>query len=1148
VLCLLGTVAAALALSSAPALGAVKHPFVTSFGSFTHVGGVAVDQTTGDVYVLDTEAEGGSLLKFDASGNPLKFTGLAGEPTAITGLGAGGTAENELAVDNSTGPAKGDVYVAVSYGNGDVVDVIAPDGTPLGTLSEENAPWGTVCGVATDPSGNVYVSLYGPIDKFTPKANPVANSDFVASISGANESCNVAADSDGNVFGATWPEGPIWRFPSSQFGSSASGSLVDGKGTSLAVDSADDHVYVNERTRVSEFGAHGEPLAAPVSAFGESGQGAIAESEGIGVDASSGEIYVPDGKGQLSVFGPGVLTPTVVTGEATREAGFSATLGGSVNPVGSPVTECKFEYGTSSAYGQSVPCATNPGSGSSPVPVSAAITGLTSGVTYHFRLVAANAAGEELGEDETFASAQVVITGEAANITLEGATLGGSVNPEGLAVTECKFEYGLTTTYGESTPCASLPGGGNEPVAVSASLSNLTPNGKYHFRLAITNANGVSFGGDRAFTAAGPFDAGLPGLPDGRGYELVTSNESTDFELYAPDAPGSGAEFSNVLTQRPFQAAANGEGVAFVGSPSEEGNESAGEGGGNEYLARRSSDGVWTQANISPYGAGTALFQGFSSDLSVGFLDAVEPLAPGVPGYGEPVQRNGTYDDLYQTDTAGTREYAPAFTVTPPYRSKTQFETANVGHIGVKRETVVLYAGASADSRHVLFEANDALTPEAEGGSAANYREVNNLYESVDGQLKLVNVLPDGTTKANATFGGPNSEAINGFYASPDLAHVISNDGTRVFWTDLNTGHIYVRENGTTVEISSAGQYWGATADGSRAFYTNGDLYEYDVASGTTTDLTPGVEVQGVIGASENGEYIYYVTAGLDLDLWHDGATTGITALKATDNGNGTEGLAGYGYFTGDWRPGYADRTAEVAPDGSSVVYVSSDTVKVYDADDNKLYCASCGWGGSQGYLPLSFSNTYQKRWISEGGSRVFFDSKQALVPQDGNGRLDVYEWERPGAGSCTSSDGCIYLLTGGTSQDESFLADASSSGEDVFVITRTKLALQDDNEKYDLYDARVGGSEPIAAPVCTGTGCQGIAAAPPIFSTPASFTFEGVGNFAAPAPVVKPKPKPKAKPKKKKKSQKCKRKRKKGARGKPAHCARRARRKGARS
>ncbi len=855
----------------APALAAFTHPFVSSFGSFASVGGVAIDQSNGDVYVLDTGASGGSLLKFDAAGTPLKFTGLPGEPTAITGLRGDGDGENEIAVDSSNGPAKGDVYVAVSSSNGNRVDVIGPGGEALGTLSAATAPWGESCGVAVDQSGSVYVGVFGVVDKFVPKANPVTNSDYVSSILDATEVCNLAVDSAGNVFGVTWPTGPVSRYEASQFGSlSAFGSTVDPKGSSLAVNPGDDHVYVNQHTDVAELGAHGEPFEVPLSTFAETGEGAIAASEGIAVDSTSGDIYVPDGKGKLSIFGPGSFTPTVTTGQASAVTGHSAGLSGSVNPEGGVILKCEFEYGTGNSYGHGVPCSTNPATGNSSVMVNAAISGLKSGATYHFRLIASNAAGESVGEDRVLTTAQAVITGGASNVRLSVATVGGSIDPEDLTVTGCKFEYGPTSAYGQSAPCATIPGSGDMPVDVTGSIFELIPKTRYHYRLVATDETGENFGDDRTLTTEGPLSDGIAGSPDGRVYEMVSPLDNGDAEVYEPYSPGS--SYSSIQTERPFQAALDGNGIAYAGSPSVGGNEAAGEGSGNEYLARRSADGGWSSVNLSPVGFPSAVFQGFSSDLSAAFLDSLEGMSPSAPNFGEPVPLGGNYDVLYSTGTTGS-EYVPVLTATPPYRSRLEFRASRMYHPDLGSGTrsyngrVLPYAGASADSSHVLFEANDALTPDAEGGSAGHYAEENNLYESVGGQLRLVNVLPDGSTKANTTFGAPDFENNNGKYGSPDFSHVISADGSRIFWTDLNTGHIYVRENGTrTVEISPAGKYWTATADGSKVFYTDGDLYEYDVESRRTTDLTPGVTVQGVVGASENGEYIYYVTAGFDLD------------------------------------------------------------------------------------------------------------------------------------------------------------------------------------------------------------------------------------------------------------------------------------------
>ena len=621
-------------------------------------------------------------------------------------------------------------------------------------------------------------------------------------------------------------------------------------------------------------------------------------------------------------------------------------------------------------------------------------------------------------------------------------------------------------------------------------------------------------------------------LPDGRIYEQVTPEEKYGSEVYQPEArlllPGHEAP-SITTTTYPFQAAAEGSGIAFVAAPTVGGNEDQGWEGGNEYLARRSAAGDWKQVVLSPEGSPSIIFQAFSPNLATAFANSTEPLSSAAPGFGEQPEYFGNYDILYAANTA-SGEDVPFFSTRPPHRSMTTFGTAGafnrpgVSHNAgnrINHSGFLVFEGATGDGSHLLFAANDALTeasegrPAAEGGSAAEFESKNNLYESVDGRLRLVNVLPDSTTHVNATFGG--DDFVNGSHGEKDivLSRAISADGSRIFWTDLNTGHIYVRENGTTtVEVSSTGEYQTASSDGSTMFYTSGDLYAYDVENGQTTDLTPGVSVEKVLGASENGDYVYYVTNGKEIKLWHNGVST--LVMKA------------------------APEEAEVTPDGHSIAFTFTEVISfnerfvhvyVYDADTAALDCASCTSFGTVGTLPSSNrGNVYKPRWLSADGSRVFFISAEGLVPQDTNDVDDVYEWERPGSGECMESSGCVYLLSGGTSTAHSGFLDASESGNDVFVVTRAKLVSGDEDDLFDVYDVRVG-SAPPAPPVCTGTGCQGVPNPTPIFATPSSVTFEGVGNFAAPAKETKAKPKSKKKTKHKKTSKKGKSKAKKSAR-----------------
>ena len=92
-----------------------------------------------------------------------------------------------------------------------------------------------------------------------------------------------------------------------------------------------------------------------------------------------------------------------------------------------------------------------------------------------------------------------VVTGAASAISQTSATLGATVNPNGGEISECRFEYGTTESYGSSVPCNPSPGSGESPVAVSGSLVSLAANTTYHYRVSATNVGGTSYGSDQTF-------------------------------------------------------------------------------------------------------------------------------------------------------------------------------------------------------------------------------------------------------------------------------------------------------------------------------------------------------------------------------------------------------------------------------------------------------------------------------------------------------------------------------------------------------------------------------------------------------------------------------------------------------------------------
>ncbi len=161
----------------------------------------------------------------------------------------------------------------------------------------------------------------------------------------------------------------------------------------------------------------------------------------------------------------------------------------------------------------------------------------------------------------------------------------------------------------------------------------------------------------------------------------------------------------------------------------------------------------------------------------------------------------------------------------------------------------------------------------------------------------------------------------------------------------------------------------------------------------------------------------------------------------------------------------------------------------------------------------------HQSRYLSNDG-RIFFDSPDALVPQDTNGVEDVYEYEPSGVGDCSaasatysaSSGGCVALVSSGVSLEESAFLDASESGDEVFFLTSARLVKGDVDAALDVYDAHVCSAAspcpapPSSAPVCEGDSCQS-PSEPPNDQTPASLTYAGPGNLAPPPakPSVKP-------------------------------------------
>lgn len=211
-------------------------------------------------------------------------------------------------------------------------------------------------------------------------------------------------------------------------------------------------------------------------------------------------IDAPPYSDSLLLSAPG-KAPFAETRDATNLKGSSATLNGVVNSNNLP-TSVTFEYGTTPGYGTTtITAAQSPVTGNIPALVSADITGLKAGITYYFRIVAANSLGKTTGINIPFnysGKVPFAETNSATSTSPRTAQLNGIVNTHGLS-TVVNFEYGLTTSYGTTVEADQSPVTRLTAARVTANVTDLKPGTDYHFRIITTNHEGTTYGEDFVF-------------------------------------------------------------------------------------------------------------------------------------------------------------------------------------------------------------------------------------------------------------------------------------------------------------------------------------------------------------------------------------------------------------------------------------------------------------------------------------------------------------------------------------------------------------------------------------------------------------------------------------------------------------------------
>jgi hypothetical protein len=663
-------------------------------------------------------------------------------------------------------------------------------------------------------------------------------------------------------------------------------------------------------------------------------------------------------------------------------------------------------------------------------------------------------------------------------------------------------------------------------------------------------------------------------LPDCRAYEQVS--------------PAEKENFAAISRNYPVQAMSNGEAFTYLSVTGAYSNPRSAS-FPDAYVAKRQAGG-WDTINVAPPTpqatppGGDEVSYVFSQDLTQLIVDVpLQQLAPEAPA--------GVYN-LFFSSPDGTYTWVndarPA--VVPP-------EGCSAGMLVLCYQLVdhAVPAGTSADFHHVLFESNGSIAGAPEGAESL-YESFNKRGRW---HVRLVGILPDDKVAAGSTAGSGMRIFYGSFspFFHNRVINAISEDGSRVIFQAPADGgepdpaqngltEVYDRINRTeTIELSApaagakpanespaAAKYWAASADGSRVFFTSkaelttqsftgaappgcgesepgcdhGDLYEYDLETKTLKDLTideslpadeeQGAGVLGVIGASSDGSYVYFVATGQlvagkgvdhadNLYMVHNG---GVPVYIATLNG--ADAL--------DWTEEGEKLEAYVTPDGRHLAFTSINSLKtvnfpggynnisqgeVYEysapttAEEKEgltgsIFCASCNPSGAPpigpGLLggvtrplapgPTDNSAFHQARAVSDNGGRVFFSSPDPLVPTvKGNTHPKVYEYERNGEGGCEVAAGCVYLLSSPTSTEEATFLDADSEGNNVFFATVSQLVSTDSDKLFDVYDARVGGglASSLTEAPCRTSCREPVAKAP--FASPLTASAGASGNLS---------------------------------------------------
>lgn len=750
----------------------------------------------------------------------------------------------------------------------------------------------------------------------------------------------------------------------------------------------------------------------------------------------------------------------------------------------------------------------------------------------------------------------------------------GMVSPNGGTVkywfeflSEAQFQEEAWTSAAKSSP-TETSGGGLVWQEIPADL----PAGEtYHYRLAVENE--AQFEGEpqysstaRTLTVPAPepeTDPACPNaavrtgpsaqLPDCRAYEQVTPANKEGAE----DIFDYGLSF-----QEHTVVGLDGEHLIFQATPAKWGPNVGGSiFGQNSYLFARTSAG-WAMTSLYPQ----PQIGGNSLRTETGrTFDTPDLSQVLVEEYLSVSNVNSSREVKYALGRPG----GPYTGVGHDFTEGEGKEEEHWGHWAAQSRDGSVAVIESPDHELILGEPT-GTTKDREFGNYLGY----DLYEYSGGHLSQVNVYTDGETigtcgaemvqgrEGSGNRGQGQGHENRGISVESGSVNAVSSNGSRIFFEAYPRGcpireeqvvhrledngstpniELYMRLDGKeTVDIGSY-IFEGANPEGTRLFLSKwneekGSL-EYFSYNTETRLAKPLFSLHGDAldlkhALSENGNVYYFEAIGPTAltpeappdknDIYRYDISSETMSFVAVSSQN-NDHSSGF-YVSPDGGDFYFNVDSVEGVTGGANPVVAQ--VYRYDSTEDVVQCVACASSydpepqqisvfmpeyGPEGYILSPLASP-----ASENGNFVFFDTSNALVPQDINGEIvpgeladyfspssDVYEWRRDGVDGCGRVQGCLALITNGIDGLENVLLGVGRSGQDVFIGTHSQLAPTDTDQGGDIYDARIDGGFPVPPPPpteCEGDECSTPQVAP---SDPTQTLLPAVEAAGAPVSVA---------------------------------------------